>query len=264
MLTLTKKTWKYIFYAVIALVLLYVVFFSSTRERFTSVNPLPTGADMDALLAVFNKERDEGRLKFGVPDQSVTATILKRAPESIKSVIKFSRSNIIPLMPYKVVKGNTNPDGSDNFDFWTLSIIPMYKDLLFVPLAYAVKQQSSPPTLPAFIDMAVKVVRDNGHQPPPTIDAQQQGIIDQAKKGETTIQMPDGDTYPNPGYWAYKYIYGDPKAAPSGPASSSSSTSRTGGAASGGGGGGGGIGSGKCTPSLQQIPGGITETRCFN
>ena len=253
MLTLSKKTWKYIFYAVIALVLLYVIF-GSTRERFTSVNPLPTQADFTALEAVAKRAGDK---RVDGKQQSwhqMGAEILKNAPESIKSMIKFSRSNIIPLLPYRVVKANTEPEG-DNFDFLTMMFMPMYKDILILPLAYAVKQQSSPPTMTAFVDMVVKIAMDNAPQKI-NIDALQQKLIDQMKKGETTIQTPEGDTYPNPGYWAYKYIYGDPKAAPSGPpaASSSSTSSKTSSGSIGG----------KCTPSLQQVPGGITETRCFN
>jgi hypothetical protein len=255
MLTLSKKTWKYIFYAVIALVLLYVIF-GSTRERFTSVNPLPTQADFTALEAVAKRAEEK---RVDGKQQSwpqLGAEILKTAPESIKSAAKFSRANIIPLLPYNVVKQSTQPDG-DTFDFFLILFTRMYKDILVLPLAYAVKQQSSPPTLPAFIDMVVKIVKDNapGNQPL-QINAEQQGLIDQAKKGETTMQMPNGDTYPNPGYWLYKYIYGDPKAAPSGPPAASSTTKTGGGGSIGGG--------GKCTPSLQQVPGGITETRCFN
>ena len=236
-----KKIWKYVLYAAVIIFVLYIVF-RSTRERFASVNPLPTAADLAALKESFEKLE-----KTRVSANSITMTqmagnILKTAPESIKSMIRFSRANIIPLLPYNVVKSNTNPDGSDNLDYWTLVIMPMYKDMLILPLAYAVKQQSSPPTLPAFIDMVVKIVRDNGPQPPRAIDPEQQGLIDQAKKGEPTMQMPNGDTFPNPGYWGYKYIYGDPKVAPPG-----------------------GIGgtTGKCTPSVQKIAGGVIETKCF-
>jgi hypothetical protein len=140
--------------------------------------------------------------------------------------------------------------------------MPQLKDIFIVPFAYSVNQQSSPPTLSAFIDMAINVFKENANAPAgwPDSDSGIKGLIDQAKKGEPTIQNLDGNTIPNPGYWAYKYIYGDPKAAPSGPpaASSSSTSSKTSSGSIGGGGG------GKCTPSLQQVPGGITETRCFN
>ena len=253
MLTLTKKTWKYIFYAVIALVLVYVVFFSSTRERFTSVNPLPTEADFAALQAAAKRveaKRVEGKQQSW---PQLGAEILKTAPASIKSVVKFSRANIIPLLPYRVVKANTDADG-DNFDFLTMVFLPMYKDILILPLAYAVKQQSSPPTLSVFVDMVIKIFNDNAPQKL-TIDALMQKLINEAKKGETTIQTPEGDTFPNPAYWMYVYIYGQPKTAsppstmPSGSAKKSS---------------GGSIGGGKCTPSVVQIPGGVTETRCFN
>jgi hypothetical protein len=247
-----KKIWKYIFYAVIALVLLYVIF-GSTRERFTSVNPLPTAADIDALSALL-KAGDQDAVKNKTPPPQIAANIVKKAPESIKSIIKFSRANFIPLLPYQVVKANTTPDG-DLLDYWTLVFIPMLKDSLILPLAYSVKQQSSPPTLSAFIDMAVKTFRDNGPGGSGPLEPEQLKLIEDAKKGETTIQFPDGNTFPNPGYWMYKYIYGEPKSASSTPTSTSSRTS------SGSIGGGGG---GKCTPSVLQIPGGVTETRCFS
>jgi hypothetical protein len=243
MLTLTKKTWKYIFYAVLALVLLYVVF-GSTRERFTSVNPLPTAADLSAVEAALKREGEKTEDGKQPSWPQIAAAVLKTAPESIKAALRFSRENIIPLLPYNVVKSNTNPDGSDNFDFWTLMSMRSYKDIMILPIAYAVKQQSSPPTLPAFIDMAVKVFKDNTNPGAAWPDKQTQTIIDEMKKGEPTIQPPgQGDTLPNPGYWAYKYIYGDPKAAPPG----------------------GGIGgtTGKCTPSVQKIAGGVIETKCF-
>jgi hypothetical protein len=256
MLTLTKKTWKYIFYAVIAMVLLYVIF-GSTRERFTSVNPIPTAADFAALKASFDKEQKEPYAAQSGGSIKLAAKVLKTAPESIKAVIRFSRANIIPLLPYNVVKNETGPDGSDGFDYITLAIMPMYKDFLILPLAYTVKQQSSPPTLSAFVDMVVKIAKDNapGNQPL-QINAVQQGLIDQAKNGETTIQMPNGDTYPNPGYWAYKYVYGDQKSPSSSTTSSTSTSSKTSSGSIGGG--------GKCTPSVLQIPGGVTETRCFS
>jgi hypothetical protein len=252
MLTLTKKTWKYIFYAVLALVLLYVIF-GSTRERFTSVNPLPTQADYAAFAQLVEKLKPEFVSKPNSEAQFVAA-ILKSAPESFRAPNRFFRANIFPLLPYAVVKNNTKPDGSDNFDNFIYFAMDVYKETIILPLAYAVKQQSSPPTLSAFIDMVVKIAKDGN--PNMKIDAEAQGLIDQAKKGETTIQMPNGDTLPNPGYWGYKYIYGDPKAAPSGPppSSSSSTSSKTSSGSIGG----------KCTPSLQQVPGGITETRCFN
>jgi len=220
-----KKIWKYIFYAVLVLVILYIVF-RSTRERFASVNPIPTAADFTELETVVKRAGDK---RVDGKQQSwpqMGAEILKTAPASIKSVAKFSRTNIIPLLPYKVVKANTQPDG-DTFDFLLILFTQMYKDILILPLAYAVKQQSSPPTLSAFVDMVVKIAKDNAPQPI-NIDSQQQGIIDQMKKGETTISMPDGETFPNPGYWMYKYIYGEPKSAsppstmPSGSANKSS------------------------------------------
>jgi hypothetical protein len=246
-----KKIWKYIFYAVLVLVILYIVF-RSTRERFASVNPIPTAADIDALSALL-KAGDQDAAKNNIPAPQMAANIVKKAPESIKSIIQFSRANVIPLLPYQVVKNNTTPDG-DMLDYWTLMFIPWFKDSLVLPLAYAVKQQSSPPTLSAFIDMAVKIVRDNSPSNQP-LEPDQLKLIEAAKKGETTMQFPDGNTFPNPGYWAYKYIYGEPKSASSTPTSTSSRTS------SGSIGGGGG---GKCTPSVLQIPGGVTETRCFS
>lgn len=257
MLTLTKKTWKYIFYAVIALVLLYVIF-GSTRERFTSVNPLPTAADFAALKPAFDKVNKQFEGQQQVEGKVATAA-LKTLPESFKAMSRFVRANVVPLLPYKMVKASTKPDGSDVYDFYLLFFVEIYKDILILPLAYAVKQQSSPPTMTAFVDMMVKIFNDNAPQPI-NIDAPMQKLIDEIKKGETTFQFHTGDTMPNPGYWLYKYIYGDPKAAPSGPpaASSSSTSSKTSSGSIGGGGG------GKCTPSLQQVPGGITETRCFN
>lgn len=249
-----KKIWKYVLYAAVILFVLYIVF-RSTRERFTSVNPIPTGADIDALSALL-KAADQDAVKNKIPPPQMAANVLKKAPESIKAAIKFSRANVIPLLPYQVVKANTTPDG-DMLDYWTMFFIPMYKDVMILPLAYAVKQQSSPPTLSAFIDMAVKTFRDNAPQAQPPLDPQQVALIDQMKKGETTIQMPDGSTLPNPGYWGYKYIYGEPKLASSG--SSTSTPSKASSGSIGGGGGGG-----KCTPSVLQIPGGVTETRCFS
>lgn len=247
-----KKIWKYVLYAVVILFVLYIVF-RSTRERFTSVNPLPTGADIDTLQTSFKKAQNDA-VKNKMSQPQIAANVLKTAPASIKSIIKFSRANVIPLLPYQVVKVNTTPDG-DMLDYWTLFFIPMFKDSLILPLAYAVRQQSSPPTLSAFIDMGVKIFRDNAPSAQPPLEPQQVALIDQMKKGETTMQF-EGSSFPNPGYWAYKYIYGEPKSASS---TSTSSPSKASSGSIGGGGGGG-----KCTPSVLQIPGGVTETRCFS
>ena len=133
---------------------------------------------------------------------------------------------------------------------------------LIAPLAYAVRQQSSAPTVPEFVDMVIKTLKDNSQPAPPADwpmgDPQTKGLIDQMKKGETTIQTPEGDTIPNPAYWLHKYIYGEAKtAAKSGPASATSSACK--GISAGAGGGGG-----KCTPSVTPVPGGVSEIRCFN
>lgn len=249
-----KKIWKYVLYAAVILFVLYIVF-RSTRERFTSVNPIPTGADIDALSALL-KAADQDAVKNKTPPPQMAANVLKKAPESVKSVIKFSRANVIPLLPYQVVKANTTPDG-DMLDYWTMFFIPMYKDVMILPLAYALKQQSSPPTLSAFIDMAVKTFRDNANIRPGDTwpDKQTQTVIDEMKKGETMITPPgQNETLPNPGYWGYKYIYGEPKSGSSGASTSTMSKTSTGSIGGGG----------KCTPSVLQIPGGVTETRCFS
>ena len=57
----------------------------------------------------------------------------------------------------------------------------------------------------------------------------------------------------------YKYIYGEPKSVSS-TSTSMPTSSRTSLGSIGGGGG----GESKYTPSLHEIPGGISETRCFN
>ena len=138
----------------------------------------------------------------------------------------------------------------------------MFNKPLIAPLSYAVKQQSSAPTIPDFIDMVIKTLKDNSQPAPaadwPLGDARMKRMIDEMKKGQTTIQTPEGDTIPNPGYWGHKYIYGDAKTpAKSGPASAGSTG---GGGISAGAGGGGGM----CTPSVTPVPGGVSEIRCFN
>ena len=126
---------------------------------------------------------------------------------------------------------------------------------LIAPLAYAVRQQSAAPTLPAFVDMAINVLKDNSAPPPPAgwpdSDSGIKGLIDQAKKGETTLEVPKMGTIPNAAYWGYKYIYGEPKATKTGSSAKGSSGSPT-------------LGSSKCVPSIYGVPGGMTETRCFN
>ena len=187
--------------------------------------------------------------------------VLQGAPESVKALAKYLKANVIPLLPYRVMKNTQTPDG-DMIDYYMVLFIPLYKDALFAPLAYSLNQQSSAPTLPAFVDMVIKMVKDNAKPTPaadwPMGDPKMKAIVDDMKKAETTIQA-DGETFPNPAYWLYKYIYGEPKAG-GGAAPPVSSTSRTSPNANGG-----NVGTGpKCTPSLQQVPGGITETRCFN
>jgi hypothetical protein len=182
MLTLTKKNWKYIFYAVVALVLLYIVF-GSMRETFASVNPLPTAADYAALKPAFEKANKEFE---GQPraEGKVAAAALRILPESFKALSRFVRANIVPLLPYSVVKANTGDDGSDDFDFLLLYFGKSYKDIFVLPFAYAVKQQTSPPTLSAFIDMGVKTYKDNVNLRPGDTwpDPETQKIINEMKK----------------------------------------------------------------------------------
>ena len=262
-MTLTKKTWKYIFYAVIALVLLYVVFFSSKREHFKSLNPIPTGGELDALQASLDRAFAD-RSKNNTSVEQIGSNVLQSAPESVKAVAKYLKANVLPLLPYSMAKTAQTPNG-DMTDYYIVLYMLMANKPLIAPLAYAIRQQSSAPTLSEFVDMAIKTFKENATPPPPADwpkNSQESDVFDQMKKGETTVKAPQ--TIPNPAYWGYKYIYGEPKAG-GGPAPAVSSTSRTGGSASGGGSGGGGVGTGaKCTPSLQQVPGGITETRCFN
>jgi len=252
-----KKIPKYIVYAGIAAAILLLIYalFQSTRETFTSVNPIPTAADIDTFKASWTKEHETG-MKNKVSRLQIVATALKTAPESIKAVVKFARANVIPLLPYQLVKQFQQDDGDATELYMLGSMLPL-GNWIFDPLSYAVKQQSSPPTLSAFIDMGVKIFIDNAPNKP-EMNPKLQGLIDQMKKGETTIEYPDMGTLPNPGYWAYKYIYGEAKTlAKSGPASSASSA---GGGISAGAGGGGG----KCTPSVTPVPGGVSEIRCFN
>jgi len=250
-----KKIPKYIVYAGIAAAILLVVYalFQSTRETFASANPIPSEAELTGLEATFKKAQEDAN-KNNIPFTQMGTNVLQSAPSSVKAVNKFIKANIIPLLPYKMAKSAQTPQG-DLTDFFIVLIMVQLSKPLIAPIAYAVRQQSTAPTLPAFVDMAIKTVKENGTPPPPADwpDPRTKELIDQAKKGETTIQTPEGDTVPNPAYWAYKYIYGDAKTpAKSGPASSSSSS------------GSGSIGSSKCVPSVTQVPGGVSEIRCFN
>lgn len=243
-----KKIWKYVFYAAVILLVLYVVF-QSTREGFTSANPIPSEAELDALQASLDRAQADA-YKNKIPFPQVGTNILQSAPQSVKAVHKFLKANVIPLLPYKMAKSAQTPDG-DATDFYILLFMSMSNKSLVTPLAYAVRQQSSAPSIPEFVDMAVKIVKEN-MKPAPAADwpdPRTKALVDQMKKGETTIQTPEGDTIPNPGYWGYKYIYGEPKAA-TGSAAASAGTPA--------------LGSSKCVPSVRSIPGGMTETRCFN
>jgi hypothetical protein len=250
-----KKIPKYIFYAVgaAAILLVLYVLFQSTRETFTSVNPIPSEAELTALQASFDRAwKDSNKNNITVPQ--IGTNILQAAPQSVKAVVKFLKANVIPLLPYKIAKQAQTPQG-DVTDFNIVLFMIHLTNPLIAPLAYAVRQQSAAPTLPAFVDMAVKIVKDNGAPPPPAgwpdSDSRIKELIDQAKKGETTIQTPEGETIPNAAYWGYKYIYGEPKATKTGSPAKGSSGSTT-------------LGSSKCIPSIHGIPGGMTETRCFN
>ena len=257
-----KKIPKYIVYAAVAaasLLLLYVLF-QSTRETFVSANPLPSEAELSALEASFWRA-DADSSKNNIKSPQVATNVLQSAPPSVKAVVKFLKANVIPLLPYKMAKSVQTPHGDDT-DYYIIMFMIQFNKFLIAPLGYAVRQQSSAPTVPDFIDMVIKILKDNITPAPPADwplgDPKAKAFVDQMKKGQTTIQTPEGDTIPNPGYWGHKYIYGDAKTpAKSGPASMSS----TGGGGIGGGAGGGG---GKCTPSVTPVPGGVSEIRCFN
>jgi hypothetical protein len=254
-----KKIPKYIVYAGIAAAILLLVYalFQSTRETFTSVNPIPSDAELTALEATFIKARadaDKNNIKYA----QVGINVLQSAPQSVKSVAKFLKANVLPLLPYSMAKQAQTPDG-DITDLIIVYYLTMANKAFIAPLGYAVRQQSSAPTLPEFVDMSVNILKENSRPPLPADwpkGTQEQFVIADMKKGETTVQAPQ--TIPNPAYWLHKYIYGDVKMpAKSGPASA---TSSAGGGISPGAGGGGG----KCSPSVTPVPGGVSEIRCFN
>jgi hypothetical protein len=254
-----KKIPKYIVYAGIAAAILLLVYalFQSTRETFTSVNPIPSEAELTALEATFTKARADAD-KSGIPYTQVGTNVLQSSPQSVKAVATFIKANVLPLLPYRVAKQAQSAQG-DFTDFFILLYMTHLNKPLIAPLGYAVRQQSSAPTVPEFVDMLVKTLRDNSSPPPPADwpKGEQKIMVDLMKKGETTIQLAD-DTFPNPAYWLHKYIYGEAKTlAKSGPASATSSAGK--GISPGAGGGGG-----KCTPSVTPVPGGVSEIRCFN
>jgi hypothetical protein len=254
-----KKIPKYIVYAGIAAAILLLVYalFQSTRETFTSVNPIPSDAEMTALQASFDRAMQDGG-KNNIPLPQRGTNVLQAAPQSVKAVAKFLKANVLPLLPYSMAKGAQTPDG-DITDYMIVLIMLMANKSFIAPLGYAVRQQSSAPTLPEFVDMSVKIFKENSSPPPPADwpkGTQQQFVIDDMKKGGTTVEAPQ--TIPNPAYWLHKYIYGDAKMpATSGPASATSSAGK--GISAGAGGGGG-----KCSPSVTPVPGGVSEIRCFN
>lgn len=247
-----KKIPKYIFYAVgaAAILLVLYVLFQSTRETFTSVNPIPSDAEMTALQASFDRAMQDGA-KNNIPLPQRGTNTLQSAPQSVKAVAKFLKANVLPLLPYSMAKAAQTPDG-DITDYMIVYIMLYANKPFIAPLAYDVRQQSRAPTLPEFVDMSVKILKDNS-QPALPADwpkgTQEQFVIADMKKGETTVQAPQ--TIPNPAYWTYKYIYGEPKATKTGSPAKGSSGSPT-------------LGSSKCIPSIHGIPGGMTETRCFN
>jgi hypothetical protein len=254
-----KKISKYIVYAAVAAAILLLVYalFQSTRETFASANPIPSEAELTALEATFSKAQTDAN-KNNIKYPQMATNVLQGAPQSVKAVNKFLKANVIPLLPYRMAKQAQTPDG-DMTDFYIILFMTHLNKSLIAPLAYAVRQQSSAPTIPAFVDMAIKTLKDNGAPPPPADwpmgDPQMKAFVDQMKKGETTVQTPEGETFPNPAYWGHKYIYGDAKMpAKSGPASASSAGGGISGSAS----------AGKCTPSVTQVPGGVSEIRCFN
>lgn len=244
----TKNIWKYVFYTCVGLLILYFLF-SSTREHFTAVNPLPTVEEFDALSKIF-KEIERDKTTYKNDAVKIGASVLARGPKSFQIMAKYIKENVIPLLSYQASK-NLETSSGNMTDYYFVWLIPTYKDIL-LPIFYDVKRQSSPPTLSEFIDTTVKTVRSNtGPQQDRSkpLDPKVIALIEQAKKGSTTIED-NGQTMPNPGYWMYKYIYGDKT--PSG--SSKSNTASTSGS----------IGGSKCVPSIHGVPGGMTETRCFN
>lgn len=244
----TKNLWKYLFYASVGLLILYFLF-SSTREHFTSVNPLPTAEEFDALNKIFEEiERD--KITYKNDGVKIAQAVLARAPKSFQIMAKYIKENVIPLLSYQASKNLESPSGNMT-DYYFVWLVPSYKNLL-LPIFYDVKRQSSPPTLSEFIDATAKTVKNNElpqENRSKPFDPNIVALIEQAKKGSTTIEY-NGETMPNPGYWMYKYIYGN--RTPSG--SSKSNTASTSGS----------VGGSKCVPSIHGIPGGVNETRCFN
>ena len=251
-----KKYVKYILYVLLGLVVVYLVF-RATRENFTSVNPLPTAkdyADLTTAIKTIGEEDSKNQVQYNGGD--VGAKYIAKAPNSIRTLANFIKSNVIPLLPYEIAKNLSTPQG-DMTDVYIIIAIQMSAQ--FMPqIAYEVSQS---PSAPSYADWVPKIVNAVTRGSP--VPSEAAASVEAMKSYTPTVTVVDPQTkknitIPNPPYWMYKYIYGDqPISTPKvdlpvvkmGTAAGQSNP--TPGPDS------------SCHPTYASISGGTTETRCF-
>lgn len=249
--------WKYVLVAALVLVVVYAVV-QVTRENFATANPLPTVEDFNRFDTNAGKIQDGlmAKYKEKLPPSEVLETerleaYSKNAPRNLKKLYDYIMDNVLPLIPpeaYPYVPTETQK----KMNTWMMLVVLGPK---FIPkLADMAEQSPSAPDFSAWVDqVASQVIPEWVNNPAG------QKLIPLTKSYTSTINIPAGylagpndtrpaATVPNPMYWLYRYIYGNPPSmgskvvAPTNPASKP----------------------GSCNPSVKSVPGGFNETKCFN
>lgn len=251
------KIWKYVLVAALVLVVAYAVL-QVTRENFASANPLPTAEDFKMLdtnigkiqTGINEKYKDKMPAK-GVYDAELLEAYSKFSPRNVKKLYDYIVDNVLPLIPPEAYPYALTED-QKKMNTWIMIIV---LGPTFIPkLAAMAAQSPSAPDFSAWVDQVTsQVIPDWVNNPAG------QKLIPLTKSYTSTINSPAGilpgpngtmpaSTIPNPAYWLYRYIYGNPPSmgskvvAPTNPATKP----------------------GSCNPSLKSVPGGVNEIKCFD
>lgn len=247
-----SKIWKYVLVAALVLVVAYAVF-QVTRENFASANPLPTRQDFVKTNETIAKKFDEVRaanpnkLPANI-DETVRDT---SGTPPVKKLYDYIIDNIVPLIPPEAYP-YVPTEEQKKMNTWVMILV--FGPKIMPQLADIAAQSPTAPDFSAWVDQVTsQVIPDFVNNPVA------QKLIPLTKSYTSTINVPAGIllgpngpgpavTIPNPAYWTYKYIYGNPPSMGSKVVPPPSSTGK----------------SSSCHPSLKGIPGGVDEVKCFD
>lgn len=226
-----KKFVKYIFYAVVVLLGLYILFWSRA-EYFTSPNPILTQADLDFVNAWLSEPDLTKRPEISKTIQFVINWL------NTSNVANLALPNVAPVsIPSTIAAFKAASIDAKSIVDWM--IMPSIKDNFneFLSIQDYVKSSTEPPSYSDFYNKVQQIVVQPGNM--------LYHMVALDKNPTPTVSSSDNTVYINVVYFLYKYYYGvEPTTKPSQKSKPKPPPK-------------------PCHASYSPISGGTVETRCF-